>query len=84
MVRDGLLQNYYKTYEERYKREHETKIVEDGEEKTSMVLVRLSQFEPMPIRKNKYCGVCKDDYDDYLTVRVRSISTLALPSTKPP
>jgi len=30
----------------------------------------ITQFEPMPIRKNKYCGVCKDDYEDYLTVRV--------------
>ena len=35
----------------------------------------LTQLVPRPSHKNKYCSVCKSNYDDYLEVTDDSLST---------
>ncbi|KRW98948.1 hypothetical protein PPERSA_00775 [Pseudocohnilembus persalinus] len=54
-----LDKDHYKQHEEKYKDEHEKKVLDYMQEKEEL-------YEPKPGRKTRWCAVCKLQYNDYL------------------
>ena len=45
-----------------------------------MVNHNFTQFVPQPSKLNRYCCICKDSYDDYLTVFYLSTQHVNIPT----
>ena len=60
---------------------HLRKVKEMSEEKNHLVRLFLSKLIPKPSSANRFCMVCKVQFDDYLTVSRYLFSISPIPPT---